>query len=95
MWPRGLTKANACVDLWLKEIAPSADLRRWYGHDANRWAEFRTRYLVELDGNQDAVGRLLALAKRGELTLLYASRDLPGSSAEVLQAYLLAQASSV
>ena len=88
LWPRGISKSNARIDLWLKAIAPSAELRRWYAHDATRWEEFQARYLLELNGNSEPVEQLLALAAQGTVTLLYAARDEPGSSAQVLQAYL-------
>jgi uncharacterized protein YeaO (DUF488 family) len=58
LWPRGLTKANASVDLWLKEIAPSTGLRKWFGHDPGKWAEFKTRYRAELKENDDQVALL-------------------------------------
>ena len=88
LWPRGISKTNARVDLWLKAIAPSAELRRWYAHDATRWEEFQARYRLELDSNPDPVEQLLALTAQGTVTLLYAARDEPGNSAQLLQAYL-------
>jgi len=89
--PRGVRRESAAVDHWLKEIAPSPDLRRWFGHDPERWEEFRSRYCRELDTNPQAVDRLLELADRDDLTLVYAARDEPGNSALVLREYLLAR----
>jgi uncharacterized protein YeaO (DUF488 family) len=88
LWPRGVKKADAQLDLWLKEVAPSHELRRWFGHDPERWDAFRRRYEDELGENDAAVERLLELAADGNLTLLYAARDQPGNSAQVLAEYL-------
>ena len=88
LWPRGVKKAEARLDLWHKEIAPSDELRRWFGHEPERWAEFKRRYEGELADNSDAVERLLELAREDNLTLLYAARDEPGNSAQVLADYL-------
>ncbi|WP_395698726.1 DUF488 domain-containing protein [Methylocella sp.] len=84
LWPRGLRKDAASIDLWLKEVAPSAALRKWYGHEPERWPEFRKRYEAELDERQADVETLLRLAREGPLTLLYAARDGERSNAEVL-----------
>ncbi len=91
MWPRGLTKAAAAIDLWLKDVAPSTELRRWYGHDPARWEEFRMRYRAELERNAEPIATLLNQAASSDLTLVYAARDEPGNSAQVLQTYLLEQ----
>ena len=88
LWPRGLTKERARVDEWLKEIAPSTELRRWFHTDPSRWAEFRSRYRHELSGNADAVGHLRALARKGRVTLLYGARDPERNHAIVLMEYL-------
>ncbi len=93
LWPRGVSKADAAIDLWLKDVAPSPELRRWYGHDPSRWEEFQSRYLAELEANPEPVAQLLALATSDSLTLVYAARDEPGNSAQILQAYLQRQAS--
>ena len=85
LWPRGMTKAAAGVDLWLREIAPSTELRRWYGHDVARWPEFRERYRAELATRGDLLDRLLGIARReGTVTLLFAARDETHNEAEVL-----------
>jgi uncharacterized protein YeaO (DUF488 family) len=88
IWPRGLTKEAAALTLWLKEIAPSTDLRKWFGHDPARWAEFQRRYWAELDANPAAVGRLRALLRRGPATLLYSARDPAHNQAVALAAFL-------
>src|SRR4051812_41650965 len=74
LWPRGLTKERAAVDLWLKDIAPSPDLRKWFGHDPARWEPFQERYRRELGEKQDAVRLLKQKAKEGSVTLVYAAR---------------------
>ncbi len=88
LWPRGLRKENAALTLWLKEIAPSPDLRKWFGHDPARWTEFSRRYRAELARNDEAVAKAADLAKRGPLTLLYAAHDTAHNHALVLAAYL-------
>ena len=86
LWPRGLRKDAARLDLWAKDVAPSTELRQWYGHDPARFAEFRRRYLDELSGRaqREELGRLRALASAGPLTLLTATRDVEHSQAAVL-----------
>lgn len=88
LWPRGVTKAALAVEAWLKDVAPSAGLRRWYGHDPAKWPEFRRRYLVELAGNAEALAPLREAARRGTVTLVFAARDVERNSAAVLKAYL-------
>ena len=96
LWPRGLGKEAAALTLWLKEVAPSPALRTWFGHDPARWEEFRRRYLAELAGNGDeALGRLLALARHEPVTLLYAAHDTAHNNAVVLAAYLSEQIKEV
>lgn len=87
LWPRGLSKAEAHVDLWLKEVAPSPQLRKWFGHRPDRWPQFRERYLAELAG-APAVDRLLELAACRELTLVYAAHDEVHNHAQVLSEHL-------
>jgi uncharacterized protein YeaO (DUF488 family) len=84
LWPRGVAKHEARVDEWARELAPSVGLRRWYGHDPARFAEFRRRYLVELEAESEAVEELRRRARRGPLTILYAARDAEHSNAAVL-----------
>ena len=88
LWPRGLRKEDAALTLWLKEVAPSAELRKWFAHDPTRYAEFARRYRAELARNNDAVARLMAFLKQGPLTLLYAAHDQEHNDALVLAAYL-------
>jgi uncharacterized protein YeaO (DUF488 family) len=89
LWPRGVRKEAAKLTLWLKEIAPSTDLRKWFGHDPARFAEFARRYRVELSANKDAVDRLHDLVKAGPVvTLLYAAHDTEHNEARVLADYL-------
>jgi uncharacterized protein YeaO (DUF488 family) len=90
LWPRGLTKAEAALDEWLKDVAPSTELRRWYDHDTDRFEEFARRYRAELrrPPASDAIEHLLQLARTGPITLLTATKDVPHSGAEVLRAVL-------
>jgi len=88
LWPRGLTKARAAVDLWLKDVAPSPELRKWFGHDPARWKQFEKRYWKELQGQQEAVEMLRQKAKRGAVTLVYAARDQEHNSALSLKEFL-------
>jgi uncharacterized protein YeaO (DUF488 family) len=75
LWPRGVTKDRAAIDLWLKEIAPSPVLRKWYGHDVEKWEEFKQRYRSELKGKPEIIAQLQRLAAEGPLTLVYAAHD--------------------
>jgi len=88
LWPRGLTKERARVDLWLKEIAPSTELRKWFGHDPDKWRGFRQRYKTELRNNKDLVKVLAEKAKAGTVTLIYAARDEQHNEAVVLKEFL-------
>ena len=92
LWPRGVRKDEAKLTLWLKDIAPSDDLRRWFGHDPARFAEFSWRYRAELRGTREAMRRLKDLAKAGPLTLLYGAHDEEHNNARVLADYLRAHA---
>jgi len=89
LWPRGLRKADAAIDRWLKDIAPSSELRRWFGHDPNRWEEFRQRYRRELSARQDLLDELRAMASESRLTLVYSARDEDHNDAVVLREMLL------
>ncbi len=75
IWPRGLTKRKARVDAWLKDLAPSTELRKWFNHDPEKWAEFRRRYARELAVRKDRLKELRSLARRGTVTLVYAAHD--------------------
>jgi uncharacterized protein YeaO (DUF488 family) len=89
LWPRGLKKANAHVAQWVKEVAPSSELRKWFGHDPARWEEFRRRYEAELADKRDLLGELRELAKNGPLTLVYSAHDEAHNQAVVLRDRLL------
>ena len=91
LWPRGLSKERARVDAWLKEVAPSDELRRWFGHDPDKFAEFRKRYEAELasESGKEAVTKLRELVKRGHVTLLFAARDMEQNNAVVLRDVLM------
>jgi uncharacterized protein YeaO (DUF488 family) len=91
LWPRGLAKDRAHIDLWLREIAPSTALRKWFGHDPAKWKQFRARYFRELDHNTDTVSQLRALARRGAVTLVYSARDEEHNQAVALRDYLAAK----
>jgi len=88
LWPRGLTKEKAKVDLWLKEIAPSAGLRKWFGHDPAKWTEFKKRYRAELNENTASVSTLKDQIKKGTTTLVYGAKDEEHNDAVLLREYL-------
>jgi uncharacterized protein YeaO (DUF488 family) len=88
LWPRGLTKEKAAVDVWLKDIAPSTELRKWFGHDPARWSEFQKRYRDELKKNVDSVSVLRQEAKSGSVTLLFGAKDEEHNEAVVLRSIL-------
>jgi len=88
LWPRGLTKEKARIDLWLKEIAPSTELRKWFGHDPEKWKMFRGRYETELRHNDGLTEILTKKARQGTITLVYAARDEMHNEARVLKQFL-------
>lgn len=88
LWPRGLTKDKAHVDLWLKEIAPSTELRKWFGHDPTKWKSFRGRYETEIRHNDALIRMLVDKARKGTVTLVYAARDEKHNEALVLKQFL-------
>jgi uncharacterized protein YeaO (DUF488 family) len=88
LWPRGLSKEKAAVDLWLKDVAPSADLRQWFNHDPAKWQEFRRRYRRELEHNKAAVDLLRKKGRAGTVTLVYAARDEEHNGALALHQFL-------
>lgn len=88
LWPRGVARAEARIDAWLKDLAPSDDLRRWFGHDPARWDVFRQRYFAELDQAGEAMTQLRDWAGQGRLTLVYAARDRAHNNAIALRDYL-------
>jgi uncharacterized protein YeaO (DUF488 family) len=89
VWPRGIAKDELHIDDWLRNVAPSTELRKWFGHDPQRWATFVERYRAELDDEAQAWQPLADLAKRGKLTLIYGARDREHNQVVVLRDYLL------
>lgn len=89
LWPRGVSKDAAALDLWLKDLAPSTELRKWFGHDPARWAEFQERYADEVRQHPGAFGQLRDLAKKGRVTLVYSAHDEEHNDAVVLRSLLL------
>lgn len=88
LWPRGIKKDDARIDEWLKEIAPSNELRTWFGHDPSKWKEFKNRYIRELKTKQELVKRLRQEAKKNTVTLLFAAKDTKHDNAVVLREVL-------
>jgi uncharacterized protein YeaO (DUF488 family) len=88
LWPRGLTRQRAAVELWLKELAPTDALRKWFGHEPSRWTEFRSRYRAELDRNGAEIARLREVVKDGPVTLVYGAKDEAHNNAVVILEYL-------
>jgi uncharacterized protein YeaO (DUF488 family) len=91
LWPRGMRKDHLAMDAWLKEVAPSAKLRQWFGHKPERWDEFRRRYEKELDANPDAWSPILDASREHAVTLLYSARDTERNGAVVLRDYVSAR----
>ncbi|MGH7008533.1 MAG: DUF488 domain-containing protein [Stellaceae bacterium] len=89
LWPRGVKKAKARIDLWLKDAAPSTALRKWFGHDPVRWSEFRRRYRAQLKGQPEAMAQLRALSRQGRITLVFGARDERRNQAVVLRSLLV------
>ena len=88
LWPRGISKQRAALDLWLKEVAPSPELRTWFGHDPAKWEEFGERYRAELQANNKPVARLVELANEGDITFVYAAKDTQHNAAVVLKEFI-------
>jgi uncharacterized protein YeaO (DUF488 family) len=88
VWPRGMRKDAAHVEAWLKEAGPSDELRKWFGHDPQRWAQFRRRYLRELAGRGDVLAPLVQAAREGDITLVYSARDEQHNQAVVIKGML-------
>jgi uncharacterized protein YeaO (DUF488 family) len=91
LWPRGLTKAKARIDLWLKDIAPSTELRKWFAHDPAKWTEFQARYKEELKQHNEQLALLRQKSAKGPVTLIYAARDQEHNEAAVLERILQRQ----
>jgi uncharacterized protein YeaO (DUF488 family) len=89
LWPRGIKKETAKIDLWLKEVAPSGELRKWFSHDPEKWEEFRKKYAAELDAKQPLLKEIRQMEKeKGTVTLLYSARDVEHNNAVALKAVL-------
>jgi uncharacterized protein YeaO (DUF488 family) len=88
LWPRGLRKDQAQIDLWLKDAAPSAELRKWYGHDAGKWKEFKARYWKELEAKRDVVADLAVECKANMVTFVFGSKEETLNSAAALKEYI-------
>ncbi|RWK11258.1 DUF488 domain-containing protein [Mesorhizobium sp.] len=88
VWPRGIARKDAALALWLKDIAPSDRLRKWFGHQPERWAEFQKRYRMELERNEEAVAQLRDVLREGKVTLLYGAHDEAHNNAVALAGYL-------
>jgi uncharacterized protein YeaO (DUF488 family) len=89
LWPRGVKKEDAAIDEWMKELAPSTELRKWFGHDPDRWEEFRERYAKEVNGHPDQLKQLRALARKGAITLVYSAHDEEHNNAVALRDIIL------
>jgi uncharacterized protein YeaO (DUF488 family) len=88
LWPRGVKKTALPLTGWLKEVAPSDTLRRWFGHDPNKWAEFQHRYFAELDSRPEALHAILEATRQGRVTFLYSARDTEHNNAVALKTYV-------
>ena len=89
LWPRGITKKHAAIDQWMKDIAPSTELRKWFGHDPARWDEFRRRYAHEVRQNTELLDQLRSLARQGPMTLVYSAHDEEHNDAVELRELIL------
>ncbi len=92
LWPRGVSNAKAKLDLWAQDLAPSAELRKWFNHDPRRWGEFKSRYFKELSACDEAVAALLKRVQRGPVTFVFASREERYNNAIALKEYLFSDA---
>jgi uncharacterized protein YeaO (DUF488 family) len=88
LWPRGVAKESAKIDLWLREIAPSDELRKWFAHDPAKWEEFNKKYAQELETKRDLVGEIEQAARKGKVTLLYSAKDTEHNNAVALKAFM-------
>ena len=89
LWPRGLSRKTAAIDQWRKGIAPSTELRKWFAHDPDRWKEFQRRYTVELQEHAEELRELRSMARRSQITLVYAARDVSHNDAVVIRDLLI------
>jgi uncharacterized protein YeaO (DUF488 family) len=91
LWPRGISKGNAKIDNWPKELAPSTELRRWYTHEPEKWDEFKARYFAELDAQPEGVRELIGLVDAGTVTFVYSSKAVRYNNAVALKEYVEAR----
>jgi uncharacterized protein YeaO (DUF488 family) len=91
LWPRGVKKDEARIDAWMKDVAPSGDLRKWFGHDPEKWGEFKRRFFAELKNKKDLVDQLAGMARKGRVTLLFGSKEERFNNAVALKEYLEAR----
>ncbi len=91
LWPRGLKKEKARIDEWLKELAPSSDLRKWFGHDSDKWDEFKKRYIKELKGREEIVDAIADAARKGTVSLLFGAKEERFNNAAALKEYIEAR----
>lgn len=91
LWPRGLSKEKAKIDVWVRDIAPSTELRKWFGHDREKWEEFRKKYIAELQENKTMVAMLHDEITKGKVTLVYGAKDTEHNNAVVLAEFLTSQ----
>jgi uncharacterized protein YeaO (DUF488 family) len=88
LWPRGISKDKAKVEFWPKELAPSTELRRWYGHNPEKWSEFKSLYAAELSGNQELLNKLMEYVRKGTVTFVYSSKEQRLNNAIALKEYV-------
>ena len=88
IWPRGIKKEQAGISLWLRDIAPSTELRKWFGHDPAKWAEFKRRYFKELKQHKEAVEQITEMAEHGKITLVFGAKDQEFNNAAALKDYM-------
>ncbi len=91
LWPRGLKKEDAHIDVWMKDVAPSTELRKWFNHDPDKWAEFKKRFFMELRGRRAIVEEIVNLARNGTVTLLFGSKEDRFNNAVALKEYIEAE----
>lgn len=91
LWPRGIKKTDLRLDDWLKDVAPSTELRQWFSHDRRKWTEFQKRYFSELDSHPEACAQIRSAARHGRVTLVYSSHDAEHNNAAALKEYLIAR----
>jgi uncharacterized protein YeaO (DUF488 family) len=88
LWPHGVSKKDASIDIWMKDIAPSNELRKWFNHDPAKWEEFKVRYFSELDNKSELIKEILGRIKKGTVTLIFSAKEEKYNNAEALKEYL-------